>query len=177
MKTITILNPANLPTISWKELKAKYEPNALKRKIDRDVGGLKTSILTLGFTIPLFIWEKGKYIVDGAGRYIALELLEYEGYVIPDLPYVPIEAKTKQEAKRITLAISSQYGLVSPDSIGEFTLDLKEIDLSFINIEGYDLQAIEWKPPQAKEIDMNKMKGETKLQHKCPKCGFKFGTS
>ena len=176
MKKITVLNPANLPTISWKELKAKYEPNALKKKEDRDVGNLKASILAMGFTIPLFIWEKGKFIADGAGRYLAIELLEYEGYEIPDLPYVPLEAKNKQEAKRLTLAISSQYGLISPDSIGEFTLDMKEIDLSFINIEGYNLDSIDWKPPQAKEVDMEKMKAEgaTKMKHTCPKCKFSW---
>lgn len=176
MKKIIVSNPANLPTISWEILKKDYEPNALKRKQDRNVGSLKDSILTMGFTIPLFIWEKGKYITDGAGRFMALELLEYEGYEIPDIPYIPLEAKNRVEAKRLTLAISSQYGLISPDSIGEFTLDMNEIDLSFINIEGFDLGEINWTPPKAKEIDMDSMKGQTKMEHTCPKCLFKFNT-
>ena len=176
MKTITIKNPANLPTIPWSELKANFEPNTLKQKKDRDVSDLKASILAIGFTIPMFIWKDGKYIADGAGRHLALEMLEYEGYEIPDIPYVPLDAKNKKEAKRLTLIISSQYGLVSPDSIGEFTLDMKEIDLSFINIDGYDLAEIEWTPPKSKEIDMAKIKGESKVQHTCPKCGFEFGT-
>lgn len=177
MKKITVINKAKLPTISWKELKGKFEPNTLKQKKDREVGDLKQSILTIGFTIPLFIWVEGKYIADGAGRFLALELLEYEGYEIPDLPYVPIEAKSKKEAKRITMAISSQYGLITPDSLGEFTLDMNEIDLSFINIEGYNLEEIDWTPPKSKEVDMDEMKGKTKMQHTCPKCGFEFSTS
>jgi hypothetical protein len=173
-KTIKIINKGNLPLISWKELKAKFEPNTLKQKKDREVGDLKQSILTIGFTIPMFIWLEGKYIADGAGRFLALELLEYEGYEIPDVPYVPLEAKSKKEAKRLTMAISSQYGLISPDSIGEFTLDMNEIDLSFINIDGYNLEEIDWTPPQAKEVDMDAMKGESKIKHICPKCEFEW---
>jgi len=40
MKKITVINKAKLPTISWKELKAKFEPNTLKQKKDREVGDL-----------------------------------------------------------------------------------------------------------------------------------------
>lgn len=176
-KTIKVINKGNLPLISWKELKEKFEPNALKSKKDRDVGDLKASILAIGFTIPFFIWLDGKYIADGSGRFLALEMLEYEGYEIPDLPYVPLEAKNKKEAKRLTMVISSKYGRETPESIGEFTLDMDEIDLSFVNLEGYDLDQIDWKPPQAKEIDIEKIKGETKLKHTCPKCGFSFSTT
>jgi len=176
MKKIIVENPANLPLIPWAILKAQYEPNALKKKENRDVSDLKASILTVGFTIPMFIWEEGKYIADGAGRFIALDMLEYEGYEIPDIPYIPLKAKNRAEAKRLTLIISSQYGLMTPDSVGEFTLDMKEIDLSFINLEGYNLEEIDWKPPVSKEIDMDKMKAEgaTKMKHTCPKCSFEW---
>lgn len=146
MKKITVENPANLPTISWATLKKDYEANELKQKKNRDVGDLKQSILTLGFKIPLIVWEQGKYITDGAGRMLALELLEYEGYEIPDLPILPIIAKNKKEAKRLTLVISSQYGDVTKDSFTEFILDMPEIDLGFVSIAGIDIDAIEWKP-------------------------------
>lgn len=176
MKNIIVENPANLPTISWEILKKEYEPNALKDKKNRDVGDLKTSILTLGFKIPFIIWEDGKYIADGAGRFLALEILQYEGYNIPDLPYIPVKAKNKKEAKRLTMVISSRYGLETTESIGEFMLDMDAIDLSFINIEGYNLEEIDWIPPKAKEIDMDKMKveGASKIKHKCPKCEFEW---
>lgn len=151
MKTIKISNPANLPTIAWEILKKDYEPNTLKRKQDRDVGNLKEAIVEMGFTIPMFIWEKGKYITDGAGRFMALELLEYEGYQIPDIPYIPLEAKSRSEAKRLTLAISSQYGVVSQDSFADFVLDMGEIKLDFININDIDLNKIDWNPEVQKE--------------------------
>lgn len=145
-KTILVKNPAGLPTISLKDLKSKYEANGLKQKKDREVGDLKQSILSLGFSVPLFIWEKGKYLADGTGRLLALEMLEYEGYTVPDLPYVPLEAETKKEAKRLTLVISSQYGLITEESIGEFMLDMDEIDLGFVSLPGINLDEVDWKP-------------------------------
>lgn len=153
-KTIIVNNPANLPTIAFKDLKEKYEANALKQKKDREVGDLKASILALGFSIPLFIWEKGKYLADGSGRLLALEMLEYEGYTIPPIPYVPLQAENKKEAKRLTLVISSQYGLITDESIGEFMLDMNEIDLGFVNIEGINLDDVDWKPGQKKEYEI-----------------------
>lgn len=178
MKSITVENPAGLPTIPFEVLKKEYESNNLKSKKGRDVGDLKESIIKLGFKVPLFIWVEGKYIVDGAGRFMALEMLEYEGYKIPDIPYLPIKASNKKQAKQAVLAISSSYGRVTPESIGEFTFDLNDIDLSFINIEGFDLEEIEWTPPKTKEIDIDEdVKGKTKHEHTCPNCSFKFTTT
>lgn len=177
MKKIIVENSGNLPTISWEELKKNYEPNTLKKDKNRDVSDLKTSILTLGFIVPFFIWKEGKFITDGAGRFLVLEMLELEGYEIPDLPYVPIKAKNKKEAKRQTLVISSKYGMETRESIGEFILDMEEIDLGFVNLDGFDMEEIEWNPPQAKEIDIDEMKGETRMEHTCPKCGFEFSTT
>lgn len=177
-KKIKIINKANLPTISWEELKKNFEPNTLKQKENREVGDLKASILAVGFQIPMFIWLDGKYITDGAGRFLALEMLEYEGYEIPPIPYVPLEANSKKEAKRLTLLISSKYGKETNESIGEFTLDMDEIDLSFVNLEGYNLEEIDWKPVKSKEIDMDEMKAEgaTKMEHTCPKCKFSWSS-
>lgn len=175
-KTIEVKNPAGLPVIPWTELKKSFEPNGLKKKKDRNVSDLKAAILSMGFTVPLFVWVEGKYIADGAGRFLALDMLEYEGYVIPDIPYVPLEAKNRKEAKRLTLAISSQYGVVSPDSLGEFMLEMNEIDLSFIQIGDYNLEEIDWKPPAVKTKEKRDVKGVTKMQHTCPNCNFKFTT-
>lgn len=175
-KKIQVINNANLPTLSWEAIKKNFEPNTLKEKENRDVADLKASILAVGFQIPLFIWLEGKYITDGAGRFLALEILENEGYEIPDIPYVPLDAKNKKEAKRLTLLISSKYGKETNKSVGEFTLDMDEIDLSFINLDGYNLEEITWNVPKTKEIDMNAMEteGASKVTHTCPKCSFVF---
>lgn len=167
MKKVIVENPANLPTIAWATLKKEYEANTLKNKKNRDVGDLKTSILTLGFKIPFVIWQEGKYIADGAGRMLALELLEYEGYEIPDLPYLPVIAKNKKEAKRLAMVISSQYGEITKDSFGEFILDMQEIDLGFINIAGINIDAVEWKPDG--KVEYNVQEDEAPDAPKVPK--------
>lgn len=177
-KTFKVVNKGKLPLIAWKDLKKNFERNKLKDDADSNIGDLKDSILSIGFTIPLFIWLEGKYVADGSSRLLALEMLEYEGYEIPDIPYIPLEAANKKEAKRLTLVISSQYRKITNNSIGEFTLDMNEIDLSFVHLEGYNLEAIEWTPPKTKEIDMGEMKtaDASKIKHTCPKCKFSWSS-
>ncbi len=153
-KTIRVDNPANLPVLSFKNLKKNFETNTLKEKKNRDVSGLKQSILALGYNVPMFIWLEGKYIVDGAGRVLALDLLEYEGYTIPDLPYLPILAKNKQEAKQKVIAISSMYGVITKDTFAEFILDMGEMDLGFANIPGLVMEEIDWNPKEKKEYEV-----------------------
>ena len=99
----------NTKTLSWEELK-KYEFNTLKESKNRDVSKLKNSIINDGFSFPFYIWEGHRYVIDGAGRDKALLELEKEGYEIPDLPIVEIEALNKQEAKKKVLLVSSSYG-------------------------------------------------------------------
>lgn len=183
-KTIVIKNKNNLPLMSWADLKKGYEPNGLKEKKDRDVSGLKESILLLGFFKPFCIWEEGKYIADGAGRFLALEMLEYEGYTIPDLPIEYVDAKDRTEAKQLTVAISSSYGEATKDSLGKFVLDTPEIDLSFANLFGLDMEAIDWNPnkkvdyevvedeaPEVQEVPISKLGDIYKLGNHRVICG------
>lgn len=137
--------PQGLPTISWATLKAEFEPNQLKAG-ERDVTKLKDSIVKNGFRIPLFVWMDGKFITDGAGRFKALTELEADGYEIPDLPYVPIQAKDRQEAKSVTLMVSSQYGHVTEESFAEFVLDMEGIDLDFVQVPMTEIVATGEKP-------------------------------
>lgn len=176
MKTIQFQNPGNkLPTITLAELRDKYEPNALKDKHNRDIGDLKASIVEDGMILPLILWIEGSYITDGTGRLKALEQLEYEGYEIPPIPYFPINAKTKQEAKKQTLLISSKYGDITEESVGDFLIDMDEIDLGNINI-GLNLEELELKPEGTKPEKKTKQKekGNTIMLHTCPECGHEF---
>lgn len=176
MNKIIIKNPANLPLIPFKDLKTMYEANGLKQKENRDVSKLKASILKLGFKVPLFIWQEGRYIMDGAGRIMALGLLEYEGYQIPDIPCLIIQADSLEDAKVTTMAISSQYGPITEDSLGAFTFKLDPITFDFVNLEGYKMDEIKWTPPVAKTTEKEKPKGKTKMEHECPQCHYKFHT-
>lgn len=165
-----------LPTITLAELKEKFEPNGLKDKHNRDIGDLKASILADGMILPFVLWMEGNYITDGSGRLKALEQLEYEGHEIPPIPYIPISAQTKQEAKKQTLLISSKYGDITEESVGDFLLDMNEIDLGNINIglniEDLDLKPSEPKPPKEKKEKLEK--NPSKIVHTCPACGNQF---
>jgi ParB-like chromosome segregation protein Spo0J len=178
MKKIIIKNPANLPLIPFKVLRDMYEANGLKQKENRDVSGLKRSILKLGFKVPLFIWDEGKYIIDGAGRIMALGLLEYEGYEIPDIPCLIIQADSLEDAKVTTLAVTSEYGEVTEESIGAFTFKIDPITYDFAKINNFKMDEIKWTPPKIKTAEVApKLKGKTKLEHECPACGHKFNTA
>jgi len=103
---------------------------------------LKKSILKYGFRIPIFIW--GNNILDGHQRVFVLKQLKNEGYEIPEIPVVEIEAKDLQEAKKLLLLINSRYGKITEEGLYEFIQDLnweeikKELDFADINIRDFE---------------------------------------
>ena len=68
--------------------------------------------------------------MDATQRYHALKQLEKEGYEIPEIPYIEIEAKDRKDAAEKLLQITSRYGEINSDTT--FFEDFN-IDLSFIN--------------------------------------------
>jgi hypothetical protein len=77
---------------------------------------LQKSIEENGFFAPLFLWKdkNGKmYVLDGHQR---LDVIS-EAIDDPELhlPYVLIEAKTKQEAAKKLVLITSEYGKITPE--------------------------------------------------------------
>jgi len=167
---ITVNNPNNLPLISFKELK-RFDRNKLKDDKTRKLGSLKTSILTLGFNFPFFVWLDGKYIVDGSSRMATLDMLSYEGYDIPDLPYLIITASNLKEAKIQAIALSSHYADITKESSKEFILDMQDCDLEFAEI-GLDIGEIDLSIKPTKE--QKKGKSTTIFRKKCPNCGHEF---
>lgn len=110
----------------------------LKVRDDSDYEKIKTSILKFKFSFPFFIWhdekDKKNYLVDGTGRYQTLCKMQKEGFFIPDLPIVFIQATDKTEAKEKLLRLNSQYGHMTKESVlefvgGEFELNTEEIAL------------------------------------------------
>jgi DNA modification methylase len=124
--------------ISWQKLKT-FEFNDLKEGKNRDVSKLKNSIVNDGFNFPFYVWKNHNYVIDGNGRQIALNELENEGFIIPELPVVEIEANTKQHAKKLVLLASSSYGKVTQESyelfIEDIDLELEDIELKIENID------------------------------------------
>lgn len=105
----------------------------LKARTDIDYDKIKLSIIKYGFSFPFFVWKsEGKnYILDGHGRFETLCRMQKDGYLIPDVPVVFVEAKDLKEAKQKLLRLNSQYGKMTKESVLEFAED---IDLNFDEI-------------------------------------------
>ncbi len=118
--------------IDYRELKP-FQGN-LKTLSDENLEKLKKSIIKYGFTVPAFIWDNGeKYILDAHQRMKALDSLFHDGYKIPPIPVVYIEAKDGKEAKEKLLHITSQYGEFSEQGLTDFLLDAN-IDIDSLDI-------------------------------------------
>jgi hypothetical protein len=103
------------------ELKALSEENYQR---------LKNDLLTLGFCEPVVIWKDN--ILNGHQRIKALKRMETEGVKVPPIPVSIVKAKDRKEAKKIVLALTSQFGKMTSASLLEFMrsedLDLGDID-------------------------------------------------
>ena len=124
MKQIQVHNPGNLPVRPYQELhnfqddfKHEIEPKALRK--------LKNSLIRHGVFVPKFVWLDGEKacIIDGHQTRKALESLEAEGYTIPPIPYVEIQAESRADAAEKLLQINSRYAQINPES--DFLRDLE----------------------------------------------------
>lgn len=121
----------------------------LKKLSEESYQRLKHSILSLGFSFPVSAWKyRNKVmILDAHQRVDTLIRMRQEGYVIPDIPVVWIEAKDQQEAARKVLAATSQYGEMQVDGLHnfmkEFKLEMPDLVGSFsfpeVDFESFEL--------------------------------------
>lgn len=111
----------------------------------------KKSILDLGFSFPVFVWEENgtHFIIDAHQRKRVLtRMRDKEGYVIPPLPAIRVYAKDKREAKKKILAQESQYGDITEEGLYEFIneegFELDEGELNtFVDIDVFDQEYVE----------------------------------
>ena len=121
--------------IDYRQLKP-FQGN-LKTITEENLQKLKNSIIKYGFTVPAFVWQSGddKYILDAHQRQKALNSLYSEGYDIPAIPVVYIQAQDETEAKEKLLHITSQYGEFTQQGFTDFVCDL---DFDFADIRLVD---------------------------------------
>jgi len=183
----TILNKiTNCETIKWSELKT-YEFNTLKDPQNRDISKLKNSIVNNGFNDAFDLWSDHKYVIDGTGRNMALLELEKEGYTIPDLPIVKIEAETAKEAHKIVLDRNSNHGNITQSSFSDFTSvhfeieELKQLQIEELNMPVLDLVIQSLDPKSDPDIDFDDIEStenrskQFKTQNvTCPECENHF---
>lgn len=100
----------------------------LKKISKENLEKLKTEIVTDGFSFPIAVWENPSdaqiYILDGHQRYSALLSLRDDGYKIPEIPIVFVQAESYEQAKHKLLAAASQYGKINEDGLMEFLKDV-----------------------------------------------------
>jgi hypothetical protein len=158
-------------TISFRQVK-DFQGD-LKTITDDNLQKLKNSIIKNGFSAPLFIWKNKEkhYLLDGHQRVKALNSLFAEGYEIPEIPIVYIEADNKKQAKEKLLYISSQYGQFTIDGYADFSFD--------INVDLNDLRLTDgvFYIGGIKEVDIDsffndKEEGQEKKGKVCPHCGM-----
>lgn len=127
---VKTLKTTNVQTfLSW-------EFNSLKDK-DRDVTNLKNAIIKNGFSFPVFLWYGHNYVIDGTGRRKAVEELTKEGYDIPEIPYVEVEADTIEDARQKVLEASSSFGEITKKSLTDFMDgDVIMVDWTTVNLGG-----------------------------------------
>ena len=132
MKRIIVKNPNNLPCIEHEKLTVLQ--GDLKTLSEEDRVKLCHSIEKHGYFVPAFIWKSdGKdYILDATQRYHTLNWMEEEGYEIPPIPYVEIEAEDKKDAAEKLLQITSRYGKINQDTtfMTDFNLKLDDIEIA-----------------------------------------------
>jgi len=120
----------------------------LKELTDTNYLKLKDQIIKNGFIAPFFVWskqngkEKQKDLLDGTQRKLTLLKMLEEKIPMPEnFPIVDVDAPDEATAKKIILALSSQYGKMSEESLFEFAYDL----ISFEEMVGsFDFDAIDF---------------------------------
>jgi DNA modification methylase len=111
----------------------------LKSLSKEDYAKLRAEILDTGFAFPICVWKgpKGKImIVGGHQRARALkEMRDAEGFVIPPVPVVFVQAKNETEARRRVLQDVGQYGRIERQGLYEFMheaeISIQELTDSF----------------------------------------------
>lgn len=144
---------------------------------------LKRSIIKHGIHSPCYVWQDPNdggelKILDGHQRCRAYGQMEKEGFSIPLIPIVKIEAVDIYRAKEILLTLVSQYGHVEDQGLYEYMEEAKlevesliEYDIPGIIEEKFKEEYYEYKPDDNKESNDPITE---KQPIKCPRCGEEF---
>lgn len=120
-KSIAIhINEPDLPRYSVDDLEPLQ--GELKTLSDENRMKLKNLLVKNGFKLSLHIWQNGgvNYLIDGHQRVAVLQGLKRDGWDVPPIPCVRIEAKNYREAKNTVLLAVSQHGKINKDGFDQF---------------------------------------------------------
>lgn len=120
MKTVRV-NLAGVANLPLEALHAFQED--IKILTDERYESLKEEILQDGFSFSphVFFDSEGKaWILDGHQRRTCLERMKEEGYDIPLIPCMEVQAESLEHARRLVMAGTSQYGTFQPKKVVDF---------------------------------------------------------
>ena len=145
---------------------------------------MKLEILEDGFSFSphVFSDSDGKlWILDGHQRYTCLNRMITEGYEVPTIPCMEVEADDLEHARRLVLAAASQYGTFKASKVMDFMKKsglepaqaVTRFMLPTVKLERFTgVNAHNRKiPTGSKELGSEEF---SSFDHKCPKCGFEF---
>ena len=161
MRKIKVHNPSKLPTIDYRKL-IDFQGD-FKTLPPENLDKLKASILEHGVFMPKFVWDSGDglKIMDGHQTQKALSSLEEDGYSIPPIPFVLIEAKDEKEAAKKLLALDSRYGVIniSTEFFDKYALDI-ELIRKWVEIPEFGVDLNELKKKNVKTTDVTDLSDE-----------------
>lgn len=119
----------------------------LKDLTEANYKKLKKQIVEKGFSMPFSVWENEKnvYILDGHQRHRVLIRMQKEGQEIPKVPCNFVKCASKQQAKELVLAFTSQYGELTENGLLNFIEESKtslETLKSDFNLAGIDFRKL-----------------------------------
>jgi hypothetical protein len=163
--------------VKWRDFKFIQKDN-FKELTNESFDKLKYSIMNNNFLESFKVWENegNIYCLDGFHRVKILNILESEGFLIPDSFNADfIDCHDKKDAAKLVTIYSSIYASVTQEGFYEFLNDYNlnfedlklEIDIPKIDLEKFNDSFIE--DIKEKEIDENLETGK-----ECPKCGYKW---
>ena len=132
---------------------------SLKKLSDENFERLKALLIDLKFSFVVHVWKNGGklYILDGHQRVAALERMKGEGFEIPKIPTISVEAESFEQAKKKVLAGTSQFGTMTNQGLIDFTNDagLSLDDLESFSFPEIDIPAliIEASPEGVKTLE------------------------
>ena len=137
----------------------------LKIRTKEQLNKLVQSIIEQGFSFPFFVWrDKGKnHVLDGHGRIQALNALVENGYTIPDLPAVYIEAENLEDAKIKLLKHNSIYGSIDQNSLKSFSNGFSIQEIEGLEIKTYDIPEVREAQEEQQETQVDIDLGAIKL--------------
>ncbi len=120
----------------------------LKIRTLTDIPHLKRSIQEHGFSFPIYVWrhdELGRIVydcLDGHGRITALHELESEGYEIPEVPVVFIDAKDINDARERLIQVNTLSSPFTETGLQDLVISLPDISIADYTIPDIDTTAL-----------------------------------